>query len=352
MNKNLLCNILEMPLSEMSIKIFLTEIYENEVNELNIKGQTKLVFGELEDEVLGCVEGNVVKINQDCLNQENFVELVKTIYHELRHFYQDKTKMFGIKKLRLKVPEKYPTNIATYSIFMLDDISSKMFNLFDKSYAIYYTSKNEKDARDYANHKIKQLFVEIFKQAKLPAKQNLKVFAQQVVDIEKRENFAYEGFFEKLGYLDVFDKMFCKNFVYRLTDELKDAVVMLCDPTLSAEKRQVLLNVRNNYSTYVSAILNVYCSNEMKKQIIDAAIFAKDTKALEFLFNAYSVEITEQDFGRFITYCNKNNIDFEQTKTRLDNWDKQDLDAIYDKFCKTSQTQPQNFSQPENQAGL
>lgn len=312
----------------------------------------ELVFEHIDETTFGKSDNKkTITINDKLLSIVRIGDLTQTIFHESRHIYQAKHNKIVIDS---KIEPTIPLIMTDETVFYLDKIFTST-----QCYNLYFTSLNEKDARDYANHMCKLLYE--YLNANVQNKQ-----PQELLSILLKANHASEIEEEKKYRESMFslDYKFgeIKNKIKAKTHELLEKA------RLDATELRKLDNLNNNskidYADYceedeinkkaihlrfslfllsfkLSAVVSTYCDDEIKGEIKEFCLKNKDIDEVVniylYLHNYPIWNTTSEDMNKVFEIALNYKIPFKELCLWLSNFDENDLAKRYAMFLTNQQ---------------
>ncbi len=265
---------------------------------------------------------NLIYINPKEVKRKSAISSLTTISHELRHCYQNKQKPF--KELNIHKKSSYP--IELFDSYLHFILNVKNIDL----YKYYYSSKLEKDARDYSIKSVKFLYNVIFLECKNGtfahkwAKKELK----RIQKLEKKEEKKYNRAYKHV-----------EKTYRQLTNIVKHHVLNLIKINLYNITEKKNSDLTRYIKKYFENYLYVYCDDEITNKIIEYCIQVDDVETLYMCLNHPYTKITEKQFDKCINFIKKST--FCNTKDiarSLYNWKKEFIETYFYQSNKDTTT--------------
>ncbi len=283
-----------------------------DINEINLEylNETSLTYGSY------VKDQNLIYINPKEIKNKSSISALTTISHELRHCFQNK-QMKPFKEFNVFKKSSYP--IEVFDSYLNFILSVKKIDL----YKYYYSSRLEKDARDYSIKSVKFLYNVMFLECKKGtfahkwAKKELK----RIQKLEKKEEKKYNKSYDHV-----------EKTYRQLTHIVKHQILSLIkinSYNITEKKNSDLNNyIKKHFENY----LYVYCDDEITNKIIEYCIQVDDVETLFMCLNHPYTRITEKQFKECVNYLQKNSFFHEQDIVSfLVNWKKEFLAEYFNK---------------------
>lgn len=310
---------------EIDIKNFLVKVCSLAQNIYKVKANIN--FEKLTSNSRGTANYNNITINTRHMKLRSLHEITNTIFHETRHVYQHLT----IKKdLNGSFPPQIPAMSICTAVYL---IKESRVNI--NPYYLYYTSQNEKDARDSARQECQKLFLYIYSNVKTPKiKKLFKIYLKKIASNNSFEDDLYA---EYLSYLP-------RNIEY-----VKEKVIPMISETLSITQKAFedldndncsLANDAKKYISYftptISAYVNLYCDDFIKNQVIEFCMLHKNIKellnAMLTTFNSYYCKLDKNDWILLFSLYDNNYISKEQIQETMKNYRMEEIEKLYQNY--------------------
>ena len=275
---------------------------------LNIK-EIEVEYEKKNKNILGAyfLDKNKIMLNLNAINKSYPIDAFTTISHELRHCY--KTNEKDIKK---------DFDVYNKSGYPLDNFNSFLFSILDIKHInlrnYYYTSKKERDARDFSI-------------------ENVRFFCNMLFLTNEKNTLAHKWAKNSLKKIEKFKKKEEKKYnralkhvqqTYKtLTINVKNKINKL----LNINEFNVNIKNKNDLTPFVNKhiknYLDVYCDNEIVRRILSYCIDIKDIETLLVCLNHPSSNINISMFENCLKFVLKNStLTDAEIIERLSNWDK------------------------------
>ena len=290
-----------------------------DINEINLEylNETSLTYGSY------VKDQNLIYINPKEIKNKSSISALTTISHELRHCFQNK-QMKPFKEFNVFKKSSYP--IEVFDSYLNFILSVKKIDL----YKYYYSSRLEKDARDYSIKSVKFLYNVMFLECKKGtfahkwAKKELK----RIQKLEKKEEKKYNKSYDHV-----------EKTYRQLTHIVKHQILSLIkinSYNITEKKNSDLNNyIKKHFENY----LYVYCDDEITNKIIEYCIQVDDVETLYMCLNHPYTKITEKQFDKCINFIKKST--FCNTKDiarSLYNWKKKFIETYFYQSNKDTTT--------------
>ena len=325
-------------LSEFFVAVF--ELAKQTCNAGDISCKIEVV--DHDSEITYNQQQKTLYINPKLLKKRH---LEKTIWEIFRTVYFEKQnseieyKQFGVAK-KLEIPlEKTNDNIHKLPVneVHLD------------THALSFTSKNHKQARDFAYTKT----LDFFKKMNILAdKNNASDRQKRFIDIQRqkaaksiqKEKYQY---FECVRQLDMPKGIYetvLRTMIWDTLNQLRNNYIIIYhDKCMPDEKQQALQEIQNLYLA-IDAISQAYCDEFYKQEIIFYCKRYDMVEPLYHIFNSPYSSITERDFDTLFAVTEKQNIPIETIKEKLYCWEGSMIEDVYNKYIEDQKYYTDDFA--------
>ncbi len=257
---------------------------------------------------------NTIYLNPKEMKNKNFIKPLTTISHELRHLYQEKSKV-PFKKIDIFKKSTYPVNyFNSNTCFLLDLKKIDLYNY-------YYSSQIEKDARDYSINSLINLCKIIIQDcdknsfAYTWANNGLKKLQKEKKIEEKKYNYSFNHV--KKTYIQL-----SEIIKYKILGILRIYEYNIL------QKNDFSLNLAKKND--IKSFLYIYCDDEIVHKIINYCFQSTDIETLFMCLNHPNTKISATQFKECIDFI-KMNTAYDNTtiKYNLNIWEKFFLDTYF-----------------------
>ncbi len=266
---------------------------------------------------------NQISVNPSEIRNKSLIGSLTTIAHELRHCYQNnQNKPF--KEFNVCKKSAYPIELFdSYLNYILD---VKKIEL----YKYYYSSRLEKDARDYSLKSVKFFFNVIYCDCKKGTFAN-KLAKKELKRISKLEKIEERKYNKAYNHVEKTYK--------QLSNIVKYQIFNLININLynASEKKN---NDLNKYvKKHLESFLYVYCNDEITEKILNYCFQVNDLDTLFMCLNHPYTKISKMQFEKCLSFIFKNT-DFTEkdVASSLVNWNMEFLRNYFSKNVTTSDT--------------
>lgn len=325
-NMYLYQNILQIvdkeKLHDIDVKLYAKKVFELAKSLFGIK-KASMKFDDLENDVDGHSFQNEITINKKLVNVKKLHVLTDTIFHEMRHIKQYD---FFQKTLDFSITPTMPMFFSDSTIFFLN---TKITNV--NSFDLYYTSLNERDARNSALTESKKLFDYINKNCK---SQKAKSFMSILYKFIETTGQKEEKIYRKSLYNLDFDKNKLKRIVTKQINKILDETEksILLDHIVYEKK------FFDNFSTSftqikLSPLLLMYCDESIQKKLTVFCLRHIKVKHVANMYiyfnNNYYWKTTDKDMKMIFEIANHYKVSFDEIAEILNRFDKNYLLNLY-----------------------
>lgn len=325
-------------LSEFCVAIFELAKQTCKANDISCKVATT----NTENVVFYNEQEKTIYINPNLLKKRH---LEKTIYEIFKIVYFEKQnseieyKQFGVCK-KLEIPlEKTNDNIHK--------LPSNEVQI--PTQALAFTSKNHKQARDFAYSQTLDFFR---KMNTLANKNNASDRQKRFIDIQRQKvvkNIQKEKYkyFECIRQLDMPKGIYetiLRTMIWDTLNQLRNNnIIIYHDRCLPDEKQKSLQDIQNLYLA-MDAITQAYCDDFYKQEIIFYCKRYDMVEPLYHIFNSAYSAITERDFETLFAVTEKQNISIETIKQKLYCWEDKTVENVYNKYIEDQKYNSEDYS--------
>ena len=244
------------------------------------------------------------------------------------------------KQLGKSIPVELPLEKTNDYIHYLMSNDSSL-----NTYALAFTSKDNKQARDFANTET----LEFFKQMEsLAEKNNATDRQKKFIDIQRQKSYKnikkekYQ-YFDCIKQIDIPKSIYESSFrtiIWEALNKLRSShIIMNCDQCLPDEKAEAKEKLKE-FDIMMQAITQAFCDDFYKNEILFYCKQYEMIEPLYHLFNSPYSSILPKDFNIMFTIAEKQNITVEEITEKLPYWDKETVENLYEKFAeKNKETQ-------------
>lgn len=238
----------------------------------------------------GSFLGDTISLNTMYLKKDLSL-MLNTIAHEIRHKKQsDNPKL---KKINQK-------NIITYPIEHYNPLI--LFFLNDETswnHSMYFCSKREKDAREYALEIFEKFLIDV----KLQNTAFSTAWANKMLEkndmFKNREKESYNTELKNITDLSEKIKKDASNLINKLIDKSLGEKIPFSNNIFEYYTKNTMKE-KNSFAKTYSILLNYINSDEICQKLYDASIKIKDIDTLSMMVNHYYVNLSEQQILKFL----------------------------------------------------
>lgn len=306
--------------NKKDIQLLCAEIFNAITKQLNLYN-CYIEFEKLESNTYGETEQNTITINTRHITPKKLNKVINTIFHEVWHLYQAKYQ-YNTKQVDFCISPKLPIKYCNGFIYLVNEENSNL-----NPYFLYFTSQNEKDARDFANKNTLQILQSIKSYGK-----NVRFIEKQISQQQNITETENRQYFYRLGQLKIQEKNIPTS-IHKLVDyiiSITDKHFEILNNSYSTEtQKENSRLIVNSFCGKITAPLLVYADKDITDKLISAALRYKSFDSLCTVLNSFYTKISNQQLNLFFDFCKQNKIQYFEIADKLSIWNKTHLKEMY-----------------------
>ena len=160
------------------------------------------------------------------------------------------------------------------------------------------------------------------------------------IEIQKYKHFKYSNkkkyeYFSNLNKINIPFEVVENDFrtlIWENISELRNNIIILnARECLPHEKEEAKRNIEN-FTIMINAIMQVYCDNVYKKELIDYCVKYNLIEPMYPIFNSPFSAINKDDFATLFHMAEQNKIPLEEVKENLVNWQNKTIENVYSEY--------------------
>ena len=318
---------------------FYLEVFEIAKQKCNMPDLVcKIDYNEEDDAISYNAQQKTLYINPRLAKKRHIAYVVSEIFRTV--CLEQQNSQIEYKQLGVAKPVEIPLEKTNNHIHYLRGHDTGL-----NTYALAYTSKNNKQARDFANTQALEFFKQMGKLADSNSatdrqKKFIEIQRQKVFKNYKKEKYEYFDFIKEVDIpKSIYESCF-RTIIWDSLNQLRsNYLIMNYEQCLPDEKEQAKENLKF-FNIKIQAITQAFCDDFYKKEIL---FYCKQYELIEplyHLFNSSYSCIQKNDFNILFTVAEKQNISIEQVTQNLDCWKKELVENLYQKYCEKTKNEP------------
>lgn len=259
---------------------------------------------------------------------------INTVINEIfRTVYLEKQNLeIEYKQLGKSKPVELPLEKTNDYIHCLRSNDSGL-----NTYALFYTSKDHKQARDFANTETLDFFKTM---GSISEKNGATDRQKKFIDIQRQK--AYKNikkekyhYFDCIKQIDIPKSIYESSFrtiIWETLNKLRsNHIIINCEQCMPEEKTEARENLKE-FDIMMQAITQAFCDDFYKNEILFYCKQYEMIEPLYHLFNSPYSSILPKDFNILFAVAEKQNISVGEITEKLHCWDKKNVESLYEKF--------------------
>lgn len=280
-----------------------------------------VTFESLNKNSGGYAENHNVCININEAKTFSLHKLINTLFHEIRHIYQQENPKLKEFDKPLDSPF-HPKNVTEYTYIFANEE-----NIGVDPFGLYVVSTEEVDARNYAS-KMTNKFLNELKNIANNDKNNF--YIKVVIDLllflsNKKTIIELDKFNNAFNELNRNQSLIGRNSYYFIQDTFKEFVLN--------EKNISSSNLSDNVSIIkIKTITDFYYDDKIEKLILGKAYNSENPYILSCSVNSIFAKTSEKTFSDCVKMFINNGNSLKEVQRYLNNWDKTLVKKEFDKL--------------------
>ena len=286
----------------------------------------ELSFKDLGDDDIGgdfSTEDKTITINSNNFTFKKLGFVINSMLHETEHAIQEKyiSKHLDCCETSTLPVKRIHSSLQNLKVYGFDVVAD----------AIYYTSKSEYDARNYANEETESLLNFLAGHAQTRFAKKLVAQCMQVnKKFKKTDDKCYSIYLNSLKNFRHLKTLtyLCLPEIYRDMDYVAN--------NLNSQDPQVrkLVNLlRESFVVTISSIAEVYCDDKMKQNITERCLEYKDipeiAKCIPYMHQSVYCKTTKQDLNTIFDLVADNKISYDEMMKGLCYFSKTGINCAF-----------------------
>lgn len=271
----------------------------------------------------GFSDNHYVCINKKNVKTLSMQRLINTLFHEIRHVYQQENPNYKQFNKPLSLPFR-PKNVNENTFVFINKN-----NIGINPFSLYVVATEEFDARNYASNMTQKFLFDL----KEIAKNDKNFYIKFLIDLQiylsiKRAKTEQDKFNNALKYLNKNKKVVGKNSYYFIKDNFKE---------IESNDKNTRASFTNDnwFVTKIKAITNFYYDENIEKLLLDKSYSTNNPYILSCSVNSLFSKTSEKIFDDCIKMFIQNGSNLKEIKKNLSNWDEK---LIEQEFYTSKQT--------------